>query len=240
MWLTLVGIALAALVAGCETSTHSAPSRTARGADMTPAIVISRDNGTLPRRCGVKTTAARMVEFIDAFNRGDAERLDHAIADRQHFQWYSSNEGSRTRSRTFSATGLTSAVDGPASGPLRHVDGRPALMRYLAMRSGSGERMRLVQVKITRVAPRTWFQSITDDVAGVEYSITLDAPDFSGLRGQNRLATGKGGFGCSDGRLLAWSMGLNTANGRPAHLELLCRRASRVRQNARRVIACSG
>jgi hypothetical protein len=203
-------------------------------------MAVTRDDGRLPHRCGVRRTASRVVDFLDAFNRGDAAALDGLIADRQHFQWYSSSEGSGRRSRTFSATGVTSDLEGPGGGPPSRSDGRPALLRYLADRSKRGERLRLVQVKVTRVAPRSWFQSITDDVAGVEYSVRLDAPDLAGFAGRNRLAGGKGGFGCSDGRLLAWSMGLDTTGGRMARAERLCRVTARIKRPARRVIACSG
>jgi hypothetical protein len=100
--------------------------------------------------------------------------------------------------------------------------------------------MHLVQVMVSRVAPRSWLPSITDEVAGVQFEVSLRAPDFASLPGRNRLAGGKGAFGCSDGRLLMWTMGLDTARGRLIHRELLCRRASRaLRETRRRVIACS-
>jgi hypothetical protein len=219
VWIA-TGIALVGLVGGCSPGPDPA-SRQDPGAASTPVIVIAHDNGSLPRRCGVRRSTLDVLAFIDAFNRGDASALDRVIAEEPHFQWFSSTEGHGQRARAFTPRG------------------RAATLRYLATRSKAGERMHLVQVKVTHVMPRAWFPSITDDVSGVEYSVSLDAPDFAALSGRNRLATGKGGFGCSDGRLLAWSMGLDTANGRPAHTELLCRRASRVRQDPRRVIACS-
>jgi hypothetical protein len=229
-------IALVALMAGCSSTGHSASREATNGAAAAPKVVVTQDDGSLPARCGVRRSAARVAAFIDASNRGDAAELDRLIADRRHFQWYSSNEGHGKRARSFTADGLTS---GPYE-PTPRKDGRPALLRYLATRYRSGERMRLVQVKIARVPPRGWFQSITDDVAGVDYSVRLEAPDLASYPGRNRLATGKAGFGCSDGRLLAWSMGLDTAAGRLAHSERLCRVASRIKESAHRVVACTG
>src|SRR5438093_135847 len=83
------GIALVALMVGCDSNGASAPPR----AGPAPNIVVTRDDGSMPRRCGAKRTASRVVAFIDAFNRGDAEALDRLIADREHFQWYSAGAG---------------------------------------------------------------------------------------------------------------------------------------------------
>jgi hypothetical protein len=217
---------LAVVVAGCDTNGQTASPRKLR------PILVTRDDGSLPARCGVRRTTSRVLAFMDAFNRGDSEALDKAIADREHFQWYSATAGVK---RTFGATGVSATIDDASP----QKDERPALLRYLASRSRAGERMHLVQVMVSRVPPRSWFQNITDEAAGVEYSVRLTAPDFASLPGRNRLAGGKGAFGCSDGRLLVWTMGLDTANGSAMHKELLCRRASRVREDARRVVACT-
>lgn len=219
--------AVLASLAGCSEHGHSSPP-------TGPAIVVTRDHGTLPARCAVRRSALRVAAFIEAFNRGDATALDRTIADSKHFQWYSVNEQGGLHRRAFNATGPSSAVYDTAP-----RDDRPALLRYLASRSKAGERMHLVQVMVSRVRPRQWLPSIGDDVAGVQFEVTLDSPDLASFPGPNRLAAGKGGFSCSDGRLLVWSMGLDTTGGRKARAELLCRRASRVRLNARRVIACS-
>jgi hypothetical protein len=177
-----------------------------------PKIVVTRDDHALPARCSVRRTTSRVVDFIDAFNRGDAGRLDRSIADPQHFRWYSVDVGHGTRSRAFAARD------------------RGAALRYLASRSKAGERMRLVQLMVRR---------IPDELAGVEFEVTLDAPHFTSFPGRNRLAGGKGAFGCSDGRLVMWVVGLDTSDRAPIRQELLCRRASRAKRDARRVIACS-
>jgi hypothetical protein len=183
-----------------------------------------------------------LAAFVDAFNRGDAGGLDQLVSDRDHFQWYSAVEGHGQHARTFTTDGLTSAVDGREGRP-HHADGRPALLRYLADRHSAGERMRLLHVQVTHIPPRGWFPSIVDDVAGVDYSIRLNAPDLAQFHGRNTLAGGKAGFGCSDGRLLAWSMGLDTAGGRQAGAQRLCGRASGINTRNRsrtRILACTG
>jgi hypothetical protein len=222
--------AVIGILAGCDTHGQTAPPRELR------PIVVTRDDGSLPARCGVRRTTSRVLAFIDAFNSGDGAALDRSIADREHFQWYSVNEEGGKRRRSFNATGISAAVDGAAP----EKDQRPELLRYLANRGRAGERMHLVQVMVSRIRPHDWLPNVADEAAGVEYSVRITAPELAAFPGRNRLAGGKGAFGCSDGRLLMWTMGLETANGSPMHNELLCRPASRVREDARRVIACSG
>jgi hypothetical protein len=233
-------IALAALVAGCN---KDGPNPATGAASATASIVVLRDDGSLPRRCGVRRTVSRLAAFVDAFNRGDAGQLDQLVSDRDHFQWYSAVEGHGKRARAFTANGLSSAVDTGSGGPGPPTDGRPALLNYLARRKRMGERLRLVEVKVTGIRPRAWFPNIADEVAGVEFSIRLEAPDLASFSGHNTLAGGKAGFGCSDGRLLAWSIGLDTAGGRQADAQRLCGRASGINTRNRsrtRILACTG
>ena len=234
-------IAIAALAVGCDDEGHPAPQQSPRPA---PRIVVSRDDGSLPRRCGVVRTATRVAAFLDAVNRGDAPLLERMVADRDHFQWYSFSAGHGRRMRGFETNGLTSARDDAEGRPPPHVNGRPALMRYLAGRHPAGERMQLLELQITRIPPRGWFPSITYDVAGIDFLVRVDAPDLTSFPGHNRLAGGKGAFGCSDGRLLAWTMSLDTAGGRKLRASWTCRKASqrkgRWESATRRVVACSG
>ena len=232
-------IALAALLGACNEHDDRSPSRTVA---PTPPIVVLHDDGSLPPRCGVRRAVARVAAFVDAFNRGDAEQLDRAIAERERFQWYWASEGHGKRVRAFEANGLTSAVAGDDGAP-DHTDGRPEALRYLMSRHQAGERMRLLQVRVTHIPPRGWFPSIEYDVAGVDYSIRIDAPDLAAFPGRNRIGSGKGGFGCSDGRLLAWTIGLDTAGAQEQRAARTCRRGSRVRSDPGskpRILACSG
>jgi hypothetical protein len=198
--------------------------------------VVLHDNGSLPRQCGVRRTASRALAFEDAFNRGDEKALDSLVADTDHFQWYSVTDwGARTK-RGFGAEGRTSALE--VSPP----DQRPALLRYFATRHRRGERMRLTEIQMTRIPPHGWFPSIAQDVAGITFTLRRDGPDFGALGGDNRVGGGKAGLGCSDGRLLALSMGLDAAHAPPAQEQRLCRKGKRARtrtRSARLVIVCT-
>src|SRR3954466_1877558 len=93
-------IAVVVALAGCDTDARPALPRTL------PPIFITRDDGSLPARCGVRRTTSRVLAFIDAFNRGDSAALERSIADREHFQWYSANAGRGRRYRSYNATGV--------------------------------------------------------------------------------------------------------------------------------------
>jgi hypothetical protein len=239
----IAGALAAAAVAGCD---DQAPSRSASAprpavpvaARPTVPIVVSHDDGSLPRTCGVRATATRALAFEAAFNRGDQRALDSLVADAGHFQWYSVSDAGTRRERGYGAEGKTSARE--VSPP----DGRPRLLRDFAERHRRGERMQFLQIQVIRIPPRGWFPSISQEVAGIEFTIMRDGPDFTALGGSNRLGSGKAGFGCSDGRLLALSMGLQAAHAPHPLEQWLCRKGTRkpgrVRPGPRRkVVACT-
>lgn len=231
----IAGALAATAVAGCD---DGAPGHSRPAARATVPIVVSYDDGSLPRRCGVRTAASRVLAFEDAFNRGDQDALDSLVADAGHFQWYTVADGGAHRNRGYGAEGRTSARE--VSPP----DGRPKLLRKLAERHRRGERMQFLEIQVIRIPPRSWFPSIAQEVAGIEFTIKRDGPDFAALGGGNRLGSGKAGFGCSDGRLLALSMGLNAAHAPDRLMQWLCRKGRHKRDGVRpgsprRVVACT-
>jgi hypothetical protein len=233
--LVVVAVTLAGLGSGCDSNSarDAAPTATAAAGSPAPRIVVVHDDHSLPQRCGVARTASRVVAFLDAFNRGDRDRLDALIADHRSFQWFSTTETGTRTERTYTATGATSSLSESPQ------DQRPALLRRLASRHGHAERALLVDVAVTRIPPGSWFPNVGEEVSGVDYRVRRDADDFGALGGGNRIASGKGALTCAGGRLLAWSVALD-AGRRPGKSQRLCR-ATRRRPAAPRgaVIACT-
>lgn len=206
-------LALAGCQLGSSDSKGGSESRTGlrpTGPPFLPRVIVARDDRSLPSRCSVRVVADGVNRFLDALNRGDTRSLDQLIAERARFQWFSAGEAGTAGERDFTATGERSAgSDSPGQ------DQRPILLRYLAARHRRGERMRLLEVSVSRIRPRRWFPAIDEDVAGVEYTMHLDSRDFGALGGENHIASGKGGLACRDHRILAWSFGLQADSTLP-------------------------
>ncbi|MDQ3936006.1 MAG: hypothetical protein M3340_15400 [Actinomycetota bacterium] len=212
---------LALLAVGCTSDSGSDTAQPARPEEPPVRVVVTRDDGTLPPGCGPRRVATAVTRFLDAVESGDRRRVDVLLAPPARFQWFSSAESGNGVDRTFTAYGRTSDV-GPAGGS--DVDERPKLVRYLSERGAAGERWRLVAISVRRIAPRAWFASIPDVVAGVEYSLVRESSDVRVRGGRNRIATGKGALACADRRVLAWSMGLESESAPPRLGVELCPR----------------
>jgi hypothetical protein len=192
----------------------------------------------MPRACGVRRTAERVLAFEAAFNRGDAEALDSLVADAGHFQWYAVADGGTRGDGGYGGEGKTSARE--VSPP----DEREKVLRQLVERQQRGERMQFLEIQVSRARPREWFPGIDQDVAAIEFTIKRDGPDIAALGGDNRLGGGKGGFGCSDGRLLALATGVQLARAPDPASQWLCRTGRRQRDRVRpakprRVVTCT-
>ncbi|MEA2411809.1 MAG: hypothetical protein QOC77_2370 [Thermoleophilaceae bacterium] len=228
-WVFAGGL-LAAVLAGCE---DGKPNHASAPAHPSARIALIHDDGSLPRACGARQIASRALAFEDAFNRGDAAALDDLVADAAHFQWFTVSDGGIHTQRGFGAEGRTSARE--VSPP----DQRPRLVPYLLARHRRGERMRLLEITVTYVPPRAWFPNIADQVGGITFTTRRDGPDFPALGGSNRIGGGKAGFRCADGRLLAWSMGLDAAHAPSRTEQRQCRNGRRDRVPPGRTIVCT-
>jgi hypothetical protein len=212
------------VLAGCEHTSSGPNNRSARrdaapsrASVPLPRVVVVREDGKLLERCGTRVVANRVNRFLSAFNRGDIRELHRSIADRWRFQWFSLNEAGSASEHDFTATGERSVL-GDSTGQ----DQRPALFRHFAMRHGRGERLRLVELRVSRIRPRTWVPAIDEEVAGIEFAIRVDSHDFGLLGGGNHLGGGKGTLACGDGRILAWSSGVLAHRRYPAGGINLC------------------
>jgi hypothetical protein len=126
MRLLLTAVLAGAALSGCAAA--ELPFRTGGGgaSPTVPRVVVTRDDPGLPRGCRPRALGGRIVEFLDAVNRGDAAgAASHADPARG---WYSVSEGRR---RHFVTTE------------------RGALAGYFARRHRRGERLRLLQLDVS-------------------------------------------------------------------------------------------
>lgn len=176
------------------------------GAPATEVIVTS-DDASLPEGCNTRQIAGLVIEFVDAFNRGDQERLsqlffvsegpspsDFSEAGYYPWSWYSVRELSE---------------DGLIEGGFVTYD-QGELLRYFAERHGHGERLGLIKVSSTHAGLLE-----EENNVGIIYVLTRDAGDLDpGLGGPARIAFGKGAINCESRQIFAWSMEMKKGDDR--------------------------
>jgi hypothetical protein len=185
--------------------------------DDGPPIEVTRDDGSLPRGCGLRDVARRLADFEHAVNTGDAAAAAAFVAPEPQFQWY-----------------WSTLVSGSAT--LRnHAFQQPDdLASYFARRSRQRERLRPLAVQVNRIAPRSWFPDVADTIAGFNHHLERAAGDIHpSRRARNRVAFSKGGLNCRTGKLVAWGMNLDIAR-RPRDFGRLCPPPARAA-----VVACT-
>jgi hypothetical protein len=232
--LRLLTLLLAVLIAGgCGGNDEPEAARLPAPA---AEVDVTRDDETLPAPCGPKPTAVRVMQFLRAIELGDRDALDTLLVESARFQWFSSSESGADDSHQFTAHGASSAVDGPAG---NRPDERPRALTYLSGRAQHGERIRLIELEVSRVPAGSWFPAIDELVVGIEYEVTRRARDLDALGGENRVATGKGGLTCRDLAIVAWSMGLRTDEPVPTNAARLCPAPKRRSRSRERAVACT-
>jgi hypothetical protein len=176
------------------------------GASATEVIVTS-DDASLPNGCNTRQIAELVIEFVDAFNRGEQERLsrlffvsegpsppDFSKEGYYPWSWYSVSEvseGGRIE-----------------NGFVTYDQGE--LLRYFAERHGQGERLTLLKVSSTQAGLLE-----EENNVGIVYVLTRDAEDIDPeLGGPARIAFGKGAVNCESRRIFAWSMEMRAGDKR--------------------------
>lgn len=121
-----------------------------------------------------------MVSFIREFNAGDVRRLNHTIAARPEFHWYSvsGDAGQRLNEQAFN---------------------RSSLMYYFAARHARHEHLTLTSYK---------FEGKQDSYGNFQYRLTRQADDLA--NGTPVSYLGKGALNCRVARIAIWSMGSAT------------------------------
>lgn len=145
-------------------------------------VIVTRDDPSLPAGCRPRQTAGLIMNFFEAFNRGDQERLSRffvAKAPIPGLYGVSEDRGSR-------------GFD---------TQSRDELLRYFAERHKQGERLQLLKVDVGK----GW----ESGTANITFVITRKAGDLKpGLGSPDRVAKGKGGIDCGKQRIVVWQMAM--------------------------------
>ncbi len=180
----------------------------ARGSAAQPVLVTS-DDAWLPEGCHPRQTAGLVIDFIDAFNRGDQERLSQLLfisegpsppdfSEERYYpwSWYSVSE-----------VGAGGRIE---DGFVTYDQDQ--LLRYFAERHRQGERLGLIKVSSTQAGLLGEESNV-----GIVYVLTRDAEDLDpGLGGPDRIAIGKGAINCENRRIFVWSMEMRAGENRTA------------------------
>ena len=175
-------------------------------AKATKVIVTSEDE-SLPDGCGTRAIARLVIEFVDAFNRGDQATLsrlffvsegpsppDFSEAGYYPWSWYSVSEVGE---------------DGKIQNGFVTYD-KNELMGYLAERHSQGEYLDLIKVSSTQAGLLDEKNNV-----GIVYVLTREAGDLApGLGGPARIAVGKGAVNCESRQIFAWSMEMRVGEER--------------------------
>jgi hypothetical protein len=170
-------------------------------------VIVTSDDASLPDGCNTRQIAELAIEFVDAFNRGDEERLsrlffvsegpsppDFSEAGYFPWSWYSVSE---------------IGEDGRIENGFVTYD-KGELLRYFAERHRHGERLELIKVSSTQAGLLD-----EENNVGIVYVLTRDAEDLDpGLGGPSRIALGKGAINCESRQLFVWSMEMREGDER--------------------------
>ena len=212
---------LALVVLGCGGESHSGDGSRHPGSPMGEGpnvqesgehgsdtkIIVTSDDASLPEGCNARQIAELAIDFVDAFNRGDAERLsrlffvsegpsppDFSGSGYYPWSWYSVSE-----------VGEEGMIE---NGFVTYDKGE--LLRYFAERHSQGERLGLIKVSSTQAGLLD-----EENNVGIVYVLTRDAEDLDpGLGGPSRIAFGKGAINCESRQLFVWSMEMREGDDR--------------------------
>ena len=183
----------------------------AEGEDRAPAtkIIVTSDDPSLPDGCRPRQVAELVIDFIDAFNRGDQELLSRLFfisegpsppdfSEERYYpwSWYSVSE-----------VGTEGRIE---SGFVTYDQGE--MLRYFAERHRQAEHLGLIKVSATQPGLLE-----EEGNVGIVYVLTRDARDLEpGLGGPARIAFGKGAINCESQRIFTWSMEMKATEKRSA------------------------
>lgn len=203
------------------------------GREPVGRVIVTSDDASLPRGCHPRRVAALVDAFVDAFNRGDTERLsrlffiskgpsppDFSSSSSSTWSWYSVSEV---------------GMGGKIKRDFTTYD-QDEMLRYFARRHAHGERLGLLRVDVTGAG----LLGKPDNV-GIIYALTRKADDLSsGLGGPDGVTFGKGSINCGRQQIFTWSMEAGTGEKRDARhaTDWLCVRPPGWRPG-KGVIACA-
>ena len=170
-------------------------------------VLVTSDDASLPDGCHPRHIAGLVIDFIDAFNTGDQNRLsrlffisegpsppDFSEEGYYPWSWYSVSE-----------VGVGGRIE---DGFVTYDQGE--LLRYFVERHRQGERLELIKVSSTQAGLLG-----EEGNVGIVYVLTRDAQDLDpGLGGPARIAFGKGAINCESQQIFAWSMEMRVGEKR--------------------------
>jgi hypothetical protein len=239
---------LVSLLLGCagdKASNNSSPSSAGEGTvagglpeperQPGPAskVIVTSDDNSIPHGCRPRRVADLVDEFVDAFNRGDTERLSRL---------FFISEGPSPPDFSTSSSSTWSWYSVSEVGPGGKVErgfttyDQAEMLSYFARRHGHGERLELLRVDVAG----SGLLGNPDNV-GIIYALTRKADDLPpGLGGPDGVAFGKGSINCERQQIFTWSMETDTGEKRDARhaSDWLCARPPGWRPG-KAVIACA-
>jgi hypothetical protein len=183
------------------------PADEARGSAT--KVLVTSDDPSLPDGCRPRQIAELVIDFVEAFNRGDQERLsrlffisegpsppDFSQKGYYPWSWYSVSE-----------VGVGGRIE---NGFVTYDQGE--MLHYFAERHRQGERLELIKVSVTQAGLLE-----EEGNVGIVYVLTRHARDLDpGLGGPSRIAFGKGAINCASQRIFTWSMEMRARETRTA------------------------
>lgn len=146
------------------------------------AVIVTRDDRSLPSGCRPREVAELIQGFFESFNRGEPSAAQVFAPElAPELGWFSVTEGAR----------------GPGR---RHFVARDrgTLSRYLAARHRRRERLRLIEVSV----------GYSRGLGQIGFKVDRRADDLRGLGIRTRRAGGKGAIDCRRRKIAVWSMGM--------------------------------
>jgi hypothetical protein len=196
-------------------------------------VLVTTDDASLPEGCRPRELAGLVLDFVDAFNDGDRERLsrlffvsegpsppDFSQEGYYPWSWYLVSEvgaGGKI-DRGFVAYDIDELLD------------------YFAERHEHGERLGLLKVGAT--GPGLLGE---EGNVGIVYVLTREADDLGPrLGGPDHVAFGRGAVNCGRRQIFAWSIEMRSEEDRSARdaADWLCEDPPRWRPGEN-VVACA-
>lgn len=200
--------------------------------DRTEVLVTAGD-ASLPEGCRPREIAGLVLDFFDAFNAGDQERLSRLffVAEGPSPPDFSSEGYYPWSWYLVSEAGAGGRID---RGFVTYDEGE--LLDYFARRHEHGERLGLLKVGVT--GPGLLGE---EDNVGIVYALTREADDLGAkLGGPDRVAFGKGGINCGRRQIFSWSIEMRTGEQRDVRdaADWLCKDAPSWKPG-KNVVACA-
>jgi hypothetical protein len=170
-------------------------------------VRVTSDDPSLPDGCHPREIAELVIDFIDAFDRGDQERLSRLFFISEGPSPPDFSEGGYYPWSWYSVSEIGAA--GRIENDFVTYDQRE-LFRYFAQRHAQGEYLELIKVSAKEAGLLDEERNV-----GVVYVLTRYARDLEpGLGGPARVAFGKGAITCESRRIFAWNMEMRAAERR--------------------------